>query len=77
MINVPSSVSMMKMVDKDKFGKVTSVTNIGSQGLIPLATFLGGVAITTLGSIGLLFICCGGLMLITLIIFFSKAIREL
>lgn len=77
MINVPSSVSMMKMVDKDKFGKVTSVTNIGSQGLIPLATFLGGVVITTLGSIGLLFICCGGLLLITLIIFFSKAIREL
>ena len=77
MINVPSSVAMMKVCDKDKFGKVSSVISIGSQGLIPLATFLGGIAITTLGSVGLLFICCGGLLLITLIILFNKSIREL
>ena len=77
MINVPSSVAMMKVCEKDKFGKVSSVISIGSQGLIPLATFLGGIAITTLGSVGLLFICCGGLLVITLIILFNKSIREL
>lgn len=77
MVNVPSSVATMKIVDKDKFGKVSSVSSIGSQGLIPLATFLAGIAITTLGSAGLLFICCGGLLIITSIIFFLPSIREL
>ena len=77
MVNVPSSVATMKIVAKDKFGKVSSVTSIGSQGLIPLATFLGGVAITTLGSVGLLLICCGGLLVITLIIVFLPSIKEL
>lgn len=77
MVNVPSTVAMMKIVDKDKFGKVSSVISIGSQGLVPLATFLGGITIATLGSIGLLFICSGGLLLIAAIIFFLPSIREL
>ena len=62
---------------KDKFGKVSSVMNIGSQGLIPLAMFLGGLAITYLGSVGLLAVCSGGLIITALVLFFARPVRDL
>ena len=68
---------MMRIIDKDKFGKVSSVLNIGSQGLIPLSVLLGGVAITYIGSLGLISVCAGGFLLISLILFFNKPVREL
>ena len=77
LINVTTTTKMMKVVDKDKMGKVTSVSNIGSQGLIPLSMFLGGIAISYLGSVGLLVICSGGLLLISIILFLNKQIRKL
>ena len=77
LVNVPSSTAMMKIVDKDKFGKVSSVGNIGSQGLIPLSTFLAGLALTHIGSIGLLAICAGGLLVVSLVLFFIKPVREI
>lgn len=77
LVNVPASTSMMKIVDKDKFGKVSAVLNIGSQGLVPLSMFLGGIGITYIGSAGLLAICSGGLLLVCLILFFSRPIRDL
>ena len=76
-INVPSTTAMMKIIDKDKFGKVSSVTNIGSQGLIPLSVLLGGVVIASIGSLGLVSVCAGGLLLVALILFFNKPVREL
>ena len=77
LINVPASTTMMKIIDKDKMGKVSSLINIGSQGLIPVAMFLGGVAITYIGSSGLLFVCSIGLFLTSLVLFFNKRVREL
>ena len=77
LINVSTSTLTMKIVDKDKMGKVTSVGSIGSQGLIPVAMFLGGVAITYLGSAGLLIVCTAGLLITTLFLFFNKSIKEL
>ena len=76
-INVPSTTAMMKIIDKDKLGKVSSVLNIGSQGLIPLSVLLGGAAIASIGSLGLVSICAGGLLLLALILFFNKPVREL
>ena len=76
-INVPSTTAMMRIIDKDKFGKVSSVLNIGSQGLIPLSVLLGGVAIAYIGPLGLVSVCAGGLLLIALILFFNKPVREL
>ena len=76
-INVPSTTAMMRIIDKDKFGKVSSVLNIGSQGLIPLSVLLGGVAIAYIGPLGLVSVCAGGLLLIALILFFNKSVREL
>ena len=77
LINVPSITAMMKLVDKDKYGKISSVTNIGSQGLIPLSMFLGGIALNYIGSIGLLSICAGGLLITSLILFYIKPVRDI
>ena len=77
LINVPSSTVMMKICDKDKLGKVSSVLNIGSQGLIPLSMFLGGIAITYVGSLGLLITSTIGLLLISIFLLLNKKIREI
>ena len=77
LINVPSSTSMMKIVDKDKFGKLSSVLNIGSQGLIPLSMLLGGLAITYISSLGLLIVCASGLLITSLVLFFAPSVRTI
>lgn len=77
LVNVPISAVMMKVVDKDKMGKVTSVISIGSQGLIPISMFLGGIAIEYAGPSGLLITCTAGLLIVTLALFFIRSIREL
>lgn len=77
MINVPSTTIMMILIDKDKFGKVSSVVNIGTQGLIPLSTFLAGIFITYFSSVGLLFICFAGVSIVSIILLFSKAIKDI
>ena len=76
-INVPSSTAMMKMIEREKYGKVSSVINIGSQGLIPLATFLAGLSLTYIGSLGLLIICAAGLLITSIVIFLSKSIKKI
>ena len=77
LINVPSAARGMVLIDKDKYGKVTSVTSIGSQGLIPVSMFLGGIAITYIGSIGLVAICTAGFLITSIVLFFNRPIREL
>ena len=76
-INVPTSTKLISMVDKDKLGKVTSLTDIGSQGLIPLSNFLGGLIISSLGTSALLIACTIGFMLITVFIVINKQIGQL
>ncbi|MBQ7996004.1 MAG: MFS transporter [Bacilli bacterium] len=76
-INIPSSTKLMSMVDKDKLGKVMSLTDIGSQGLIPLSNFLGGLVISLLGGSALLIACTVGFALTTAFIVFNKYIKQL
>ena len=76
-INIPTSTKLMSMVDKDKLGKVNSLTNIGSQGLIPLSNLLGGLVISLLGTSALLIACTVGFALTTVFIVFNKYINQL
>ncbi|MBP5575054.1 MAG: MFS transporter [Bacilli bacterium] len=76
-INVPASTKLISMVDKDKLGKVNSLTDIGSQGLIPLSNFLGGLVISLLGTSALLIACTIGFALTTLFIVLNKEIKKL
>ena len=76
LINVPSTTAMMKIVDEDKYGKLSSVLNIGSQGLIPFSVFLGGLALTYIGSLGLLIACATGLLITSVVLFFAPSVRN-
>ncbi len=76
-INIPSSTKIMTLTEKDKLGKVSSVMDVGSQGLIPLASFLAGTVINGLGAPWLLVICALGLVLVTVFICANKHIGQL
>ena len=76
-INVPSTTKVLTTVDKDKLGKVSSVVDVGSQGLIPLSNLLAGLIIAGLGSSYLLIICTSGLILVTLFLLINKTMSKL
>lgn len=61
-INIPFNVAIMKTVDKDKLGRVSSTLSIISMGLSPIAIALGGIIIDSFGVL-LLFYAAGIAML--------------
>ena len=76
-INIPISTTIMTIVDKDKLGKVNSVMDVGSQGLIPLSNFLAGLVISGLGPSWLCIICTVGLVGMTVFIILNKYVKQL
>ena len=76
-INIPITTKMLTIVDKDKLGKVNSVVDVGSQGLIPLSNFLAGLVISGLGPSWLCIISTIGLSLMTVFLVTNKHIRHL
>ena len=76
-INIPLSTKMMTLVEKDKLGKVSSIVDIGSQGLIPLSNLLAGIVISAFGPSWLLIGCAAGLCLITVVLFINRHIAQL
>ena len=76
-INIPITTKMLTIVDKDKLGKVNSVVDVGSQGLIPLSNFLAGLVISGLGPSWLCIISTIGLSLMTVFLVTNKHIRQL
>lgn len=77
LVNIPLGTVLARTVDKNMLGKVQSLLNIGSQGLIPIASVLGGLVIEYIGKSELLFMCSGGFILITLVFVFNKTVNEL
>lgn len=64
--NVPIGVVMQKNIDKAMLGKVSSLMGVMTQALMPIASLLGGLAIS-LGSPIFLYAFCGaGILLVTL-----------
>ena len=53
-VNIPAGTVLMRIVDKDKLSKVNSLTSIGSQGMIPIASVLAGGILNAWGSMALL-----------------------
>ena len=68
---------MMRVVDKDKLSKVTSIMSIGSQGMIPIASVLAGLVLETLGSTALLAACSLGFTVTAVLMLFNRNIKEL
>ena len=77
LINIPISTTVVSIVDKDKLGKVNSLIDVGSQGLIPVAELLGGLVIAGLGTSALLIGCTIGFIGMTVYIAVNKYIGQL
>jgi len=76
-INIPSTTVMMRMVDSDKLSKVSSIINVLSQGLIPIASVLAGLVLQYLGSTPLLFGCSLGFTATAAMLLFNRHVREI
>ena len=76
-INIPASTALMRIVEKDKLSKVSSITSIGSQGMIPLSSVLAGLILETMGSTWLLAFCSLGFTVTAVLLLMNKSIREL
>ena len=76
-INIPITTAMMRIVDKDKLSKVNSLTSIGSQGMIPIASVLAGVILETFGSTVLLVFCSLGFTITAITLLFNRHIKKL
>ena len=77
MINVPTSTVLMRVVDRDKLSKVSSIVSIVSQGLTPISSVLAGAALQYLGSTPLLLICSLGFTATALFLLFNKKVQDI
>lgn len=76
-VNVPISTTMLIIVDKPMLGKVNSVLNVGSQGLIPVASFLAGAVISVFGTSALLLACAVGFVITDVVFVCNKSVNAL
>ena len=76
-INIPTTTTIMRIVDRDKLSKVNSVISIASQGLIPLASVLAGAILQGLGSTALLLFCTAGFLITALSMLWNKRVKEI
>ena len=76
-INIPAGTAIMRIVDKNKLSKVNSIDNIGSQGMIPIASVLAGAVLQSFGSSALLFGCSAGFSLTAVMLLMNKSVRAL
>ncbi len=76
-INIPVTTVMMRIVDRDRLSKVNSIINIGSQGMVPVASVLAGVILEALGCTPLLAVCSLGFTVTALLLLVNKRVREI
>ncbi|MBQ1730416.1 MAG: MFS transporter [Oscillospiraceae bacterium] len=76
-VNIPINTALMRIVDKDKLSKVSSILSIISQGLIPIASALAGAVLQGLGSAALLAVCSAGFTLTAVFLLLSKQARKI
>ena len=76
-INVPVSTALMRVVDRDKLSKVSSFISMISQGLIPVASVLAGLALRLFGSTVLLLGCTAGFAAAALLLLLDPRAGEI
>ena len=76
-INVPLNTTLMKLVDLDKLGKVTSITRFISMGLIPIASLLAGMVLQYSSPTAMLTICSLGFTATALFLLLSPETRKI
>ena len=68
---------MMRIEDRDKLSKVNSITSIGSQGMVPIASVLAGAVLQSFGSAVLLFVSTLGFAVTAFMTLISKSVKEI
>lgn len=76
-INIPASTIIQTITDKDKLGKVSSIADMVSQGLTPIATFAAGFIIQYFGSSVLLLTCSVGFLVVAGVSLFNKSMNNI
>ena len=76
-INIPISTTMMRIVDKDKLSKVSSILSILTQGLVPIASVLAGAVLQIFSSSVLLLACSVGFTAAALFLLMNKQAKEI
>ncbi len=76
-INIPINTVLMRIVDKDKLSKVSSMISIGTQSMIPIASAIAGITLDSLGSTFLLAVCSLGFTVTAILLLFNKHIKEI
>ena len=76
-INVPTTTTLMRIVDKSMLSKVNSVISISSQGLIPIASVLAGAILQGLGSTALLLFCTVGFVITAVMLLVNPRTKDI
>ena len=77
LVNIPINTLLMRIVDRDKLSKVSSIISIAAQGLIPVASVLAGAVLQYMGSTMMLVICSIGFAAAAIPLLYNKRVREL
>ena len=75
--NIPVSLILQRRVDRSMLGKVSSVSSVLSQALIPISSLVAGVIIMKINVSALYLFCIIGTVLITILYLSSKASNDL
>lgn len=76
-VNIPISTSLQKNVDPTKLAKVSSIVSVGAMGLTPIAAFLAGALIESMGLSFLYFFCAIGFLGVAFFFVRNKAVNEI
>lgn len=76
-VNIPTSTKLLIITDKAMLGKMSSLINMVSQGLIPLAVFGAGYVIQLFGAGALLYVCGAGLLLSSVVGLCNRELRKI
>lgn len=75
--NIPISVIMQKRVDKAMLGKVSSVSNVISMGLMPFSSILGGIIIAKISPSALYVFCAVGMIVVATLYVLNPRANEI
>ena len=75
--NVPVSLIMQRRVNRNMLGKVSSVSSVLAQALIPISSLVAGIIIMKINVSALYAFCIVGTLIITVVYVMSKASNDL
>ena len=76
-INIPISTVLMRVVDRDKLSKVSSITSTISQCMVPVSSVIAGIVLQKLGITPLLIMCAAGFSATAVMLMRSREIDDI